>query len=240
MGIFKWLSGQKNEKVEPAPQPKPAPKPQPKPEPKPVPKPVKKMRGVPQRAGEAPLQYQYRLRLTPESGIDVASAILKGEERIVQVGYDEDDKAVLLAEDDKIFGRIRDEKKMEMVRDFMKRGDPVGAVLREDAATVDLLFFRDRRKGQEWREQTVVKLTGCKSKACQEWITLLTPGDEVEVEEDDEHEGRVNVSQCGNLIGRLPAAAAKRWLEEEGVLTVVESVDMDDNADYYPSIRIYW
>lgn len=245
MGFFKWLTGQDKEQPEPAPrpQPKPAPKPvsNPASAPKPVPVKVKRYYGVPTRVGEAPLQYRYRLQFQAEPGVDVFRDILAGEEKIVQVGYNEDDNAVLFAEGEKIFGRIRDESRMNMVRDYMKRGDPVGAVLREDAKTVDLLFFRDRRPEESWRQQNVAKLTACKSADCQEWIELLRVGDQLDLEEDYEKPGRVLVSWDNHEIGRLPDSFANLWFDRDGAaLTVVESVDLDTNGKSVPSVRLYW
>lgn len=208
------------------------------------PAPVKKMGFYPEHADGQPLQYSYRLEFEPEPGVDVRADILAGEEKIVQVGYDDETGDVLLVHEGTLFGRIHNAQQANMVRDYLGRKNPVGAILLEDCKTVVLRYYRDRRIGQEWREQTVVKLQNCKSTRRQELIASLTPGDELDIEEDEEGSGKLYVTEKGQPIGTIPAKLARRFYDDGGYLIAVERIidETDDDFKHWelPELRIFW
>lgn len=203
---------------------------------------VKKIGVIPQHANGQPLLYSYDVEFVPSDGVDVAGEILAGEEKLVQVGYEDDD--VILVYEGVTFGRIHDASRAKMVKDYLDRGNPVGAVLRANGVNVMLLFYRDQRIGNEWREQEVVTLQGYKGRAKQEQIEWAEPGDPLEIEEDDEHDGRLNVLHKGEDIGWLPAKVAKRCQDDGPAIVVMEKVEesFDDNEKrvYIPSVRLMW
>lgn len=138
--------------------------------------------------------------------------------------------------------------KHDMFSDYAKRGDPVVVYLNEaDDATgdykVEIAFFRDKKKQYKYREQTVVALTAYKSDDCQDTISTMEYGDEIEIERDDENEKYIAV--YGDRIGNIPSKIGKRLEEQEPVYVIFEKAiavaQREDYTDIYePYIRIYW
>lgn len=138
--------------------------------------------------------------------------------------------------------------KHDMFSDYAKRGDPVVVYLNEaDGATgdykVEIAFFRDKKKQYKYREQTVVALTAYKSDDCQDTISTMEYGDEIEIERDDENEKYIAV--YGDRIGNIPSKIGKRLEEQEPVYVIFEKAiavaQREDYTDIYePYIRIYW
>lgn len=137
----------------------------------------------------------------------------------------------------------------DMMRDWMKRNDPYIICIEKikgdsDTCSAYIAFYKDKRKGNEWREQTVVALTAYKSEDTQFMIGLLEGGEELEAEEDfEEH---VIITSDGGEIGRLPAKYAKRYMEDGAYAIFYEgSEQIEKNTadfDYVekPFVRIYW
>lgn len=245
--IFLLLQAGKGKKKKPAakPAPKPAPKPVAAPAPaapaEPKPAPVKRIPLIPGHADGKPLLYSYDVKFTPEPGVDVAGSILAGEEKIVQLGADGDD--VILIYEGITFGRIHAESRARMTADFISRGDPVGAVLRADAESAMLLYYRDPRDGQEWRPQEVVTLRGFKGRAKQDILAMMRPGDPLELEEDQEHDKRFSVTYKGEEIGYLPASVVLREDEDPTIVALEETVEEYDENDRLvitPKVHLYW
>ncbi len=138
--------------------------------------------------------------------------------------------------------------KHDMFSDYAKRGDPVVVYLNEaDDATgdykVEIAFFRDKKKQYKYRDQTVVALTAYKSDDCQDIISAMEYGDEIEIERDDEKEEYIAV--YGERIGNIPSKIIKRLEEQEPVYVIFEKAiavaQREDYTDIYePYIRIYW
>ncbi len=138
--------------------------------------------------------------------------------------------------------------KHDMFSDYAKRGDSVVVYLNEaDDATgdykVEIAFFRDKKKQYKYREQTVVALTAYKSDDCQDIISAMEYGDEIEIERDDENENYIAV--YGERIGNIPSKIIKRLEEQEPVYVIFEKAiavaQREDYTDIFePYIRIYW
>ena len=124
--------------------------------------------------------------------------------------------------------------------DFKKKGLPCHALLLSNGEEVNLRFYKDKRFGNEYREQTVCKLTGCKSESKQETISFMDIGDEVDLEEDYDHDDAVIASYQGDPIGKLPKKVALRFLQEEAYAAYLEKLEQDDEFRDIPHIRIYW
>lgn len=139
--------------------------------------------------------------------------------------------------------------KYDMFADWISRGDPLKVYLLEAdraagvfRAAVD--FYQDRRKTNSFREQSVVGLISFKGKTKQETISLLSSGQEVEID-DLSDESALVVAYRGEPIGKLPASL-KRKISDEGITLVTferseiagETDDGDDVEQ--PFVRIYW
>lgn len=199
---------------------------------------VKKI-GYPRQVSGHPIRYAYVLAFEALDGVDVINDVLAGEEKIVDVKAEGAGINLLL--NGKIFGVIRDERKAEMLFDWEKKGFPCHAVLLASGKQVNLRFYQDKRVGNDWREQTVVALTGFKAERKQDEIGVLTPGDEVQLDEDYEKECRVVVyGLMGDTIGALPKKTAERVIEEGAYAAYFERGEEDDEGIVKPFIRIYW
>ena len=189
----------------------------------------------------APLQYKYVVSVNVTNEPALLSAAQSGNFELA--AHSVGTEMHIFSEDNDI-GVISD--RADMLSDWIRRDDPFRIVLNrfssEAGLTVLLAFYKDRRKGQERREQTVTPLVSYKGQSTQETISLfLHNGDELEAEQDDEREGIVNVYFDGSFIGKLPAKLSKRFIDNEAYGVFVESADLDDDGEYYvPIVRIYW
>lgn len=131
----------------------------------------------------------------------------------------------------------------EMMRDWIKRDDPYLICVEKisgdsDMCTAFLAFYKDKRKGNDWREQSVVALTSYKSEEKQENIMFLEEGEELSLEDDlDDH---VVVYSGGLEIGKLPAKYARRFLEDGAYAVFFERTEETDDWKEKPYVRIYW
>ena len=202
---------------------------------------IKKMLFYPSRVGEHPLRYNYEYAFSPAPGVDIQQDILAGEEKVVDVRSDGDQ--IVLSYNAQDFGYIHDKRRAEMLSDWEGRGSPAHAILLADGEHVMLRFYQAYQIGQEWREQTVVKLTAYRGAAKQELISILSPGDLIDISENYDKDGVVTAYYQAEPIGNLPAKAAKRALEEEPALAICEKVEDEETEDDIisaPYIRIFW
>lgn len=198
---------------------------------------------LPERVDGAPLLYQYKGVNAELLNKEVFyQAAEKGLWELTPKKIDGAYHLFLLNTDAAI---LRDKKKEEMLDDWIRRGDPYKALLNKLTAegnlTIFLAFYRDRRKGQEWREQSVVTLTGYKSEEVQDYLFGYEQGEPLELEESHEKEGRIDVVKNGFRLGSLPAKIAKRCEDADPYGIFVESIDLDDDGEYYvPTVRLFW
>lgn len=195
-----------------------------------------------------PLAYNCVLDFTPAEGVNI-SQLLGGKDLEATVRSAQEWIEYIV--DDAIVGRTHNADKARMVSDFERNGEPCLAYIIPSGDKVNLRFYRDRRKGQEWREQEVVELVSYKSRECQENIYYLTNGDPLELDEDDKPG---LVLWHGTPIGKLPAKTFKRASEDdyygiffEGYETVdLEYDPLDEHWEdkpteqYVPSVRVIW
>lgn len=133
-------------------------------------------------------------------------------------------------------------ERCDMVRDWLERGDPMLIYLANIGASGDyvfLAFFRDEQKRLAHREQQVVRLTAYASEEHQDAIIAREAGDKLDLKGDDPDDG---VEVCyGDVLGKLPKAAARRYLDEGCAGVFLDHVDYDDEKDkYIPYVKIYW
>ena len=139
------------------------------------------------------------------------------------------------------------EDKVDMIQDWLKRNDPYFFCMEhvypdepEKPCTGILAFYHDKRKGQEWRDQTVVALTAYKGEEKQSTICFCKEGEELQLEEDYEHEDTIIVLSCGGEIGKLPKKYAKKYLDEDAYGVFYGKTEFDDDYKEKPFVRIIW
>ena len=136
-----------------------------------------------------------------------------------------------------LIGTFSGEKIRKMVRDFYDRGDPVQAKLfrmNEDATGLIYVVFY---KIPNYTEERLCKVSGTGSEAKQDELLFCSPGDELYLEEDIEHDGRVNVSDVGYL-GKKDAEWVLDELDLDDCEVTVASVELNDSGKYVLTIRI--
>lgn len=140
--------------------------------------------------------------------------------------------------------------KADMFSDWLKRGDPMRIFLlsvdaKSEKCTAAVDFYRDRRKSDGWREQTVSALINFRGQAKQEAISFLSEGEELDFDDFDEDSNRISIECQGEAIGNLPAPLVKRH-REEGITFIVfersEVIETTDDGDDIekPFVRIFW
>lgn len=202
---------------------------------------------LPSMLDGAPLAYHYeKVPIVTTEQTEAGALSMAAEHRWELTPKIDGDKVKLFF-DDFCMGIM--DQRADMMIDWIKRGDPYKIILQNYntetlSCVVYLAFYRDHFKGQQWREQSIVTLTGYKSKAKQETISFLSAGDELELDEDYDHEGSVVVLYRGDEIGKLPGKMASKYLAEGCFGARIEQVDeeLNDNADYVytPIVRIFW
>lgn len=209
--------------------------------PQPGPVDIKPFGSYPDQKSGHPLQYSYTLSFIKTPGINIRADVLVDREREVDVRAA--GEQIELIFNGQIIGTIANPSKAKMVSDWEKKGFPCSAIVLRSCTEVVLRFYRDKRIGNEWRPQDVFALTAYKSSSKQEMILSLSPGDELEFEEDWNHENSVIVLCMSEPIGKLPKKYATKYLEEGAHSAYFEKYEeMDDEYDYIvkPFIRIYW
>ena len=196
---------------------------------------IKPLRPFPFTVDGANLRYAYDVELTPTKNGSIKSA-LAHEEKIVDVSLDGEN--IVFSTNGTAFASLNDSKKANMVKDYLRRGDPVNAVLRSDE-TASLRFYRDMRKGAEGNRQTVITLTDFKSKSRQEALCSMSAGQELGCFGNDQIYVCDYFGQSNAVIGKLPAKAAKMAVESQIRAIYLEAM-YEDGDKYIPSVRIYW
>ena len=203
---------------------------------------ITKLSRYPTFCNDEPIQYCYVLPVVPVNNINIIDDILVTEEKIVDVKPNND--VIELIYEELVVGIINDKNKTQMLKDWIEKNRPVNAILLADGKTANLRFYHDQRKSNSWREQTVTKLISYAGRAKQEAIEYLYDGEELDLEEDENDETKINVISGTEIIGRLPSKIAKRYIEEDCALIVVEEIrdDLNDSFEtiYIPVVRIYW
>lgn len=196
---------------------------------------------IPDRKDGAPLQYTYTVKISLLN--ETALRAHHENKNWYFTPQDIDGKVHLFLGDDDI--AILKQRE-DMLRDWIRRGDPYIICFKnlseKSGATAFIAFYRDKRKGNEWREQTVVALVSYKSSEKQDIIMSLQEGDEVTLVEDDTS---VEVRVDGDPIGKLPKKYAKRYIEEDAYGAFFEKIEYDEgdsnlNFKQQPYIRIFW
>lgn len=155
----------------------------------------------------------------------------------------------IVIHNEKALGKIQNSKYTRMISDWIRNDEPFLVYLEnvDDenlTAAVFIVFYRDKQKYMQNREQTVVKLTAYSSESKQFIIGALENGEELDVDSEyNLNTGKeyVSVSSVGDEIGRLPKKISDRFLEEGIAGCFFEKSEYDDEKDKeIPFVRIYW
>ena len=202
---------------------------------------------IPRRKDNCPLAYNYSqvpYKITDVDAVKQCIETRKWDITPVLVGDE-----IHFVADGKDVGICTD--RVQMVKDWIKNKEPLLIYLDRLAvnndtvqkATVFMAFYRDRRKNQEWRQQSVVTLTKYKNDDAQSAMRNLEPGDPLDLE-DDILDDSICISGLDGQIGYLPKKYAEK-INEDGCFGVfiekIEEIETDTfDLIYKPVVRIYW
>lgn len=193
---------------------------------------------IPERVGSCIKVYQYlREPFKPLPGAEDMALEMQasGDWRLTPV---EDSTGITLLYHDRPFGYLEQGKRAEMVRDWLRRGDPLIIYLSnygESGCTAAMAFYRDEQASMAYRESSVVRLTRYTGQDAQLALATMESGERLDLDEEDE--AVVAVSD----IGYLPKSAASRYSSEGAAGVFIDHVDYDDEQDrYIPYVKIYW
>ena len=195
---------------------------------------------IPDRIGSCLRVYYYpKLKISPApSAEDQAKNMQEtGDWKLEPV---EAESGVNLLYHGEVFALLLD--KVDMVKDWLKRGDPMIAILSnlgDSGNLAAIAFYRDEEKRLASRNFDIVKLTRYANEDAQFNLAGLQPGDKLELEEDYEREDAVNVLY-GAEIGALPKKYAKKYIDEGCAGVFLDHIDTDDNYKDVPYVKIYW
>lgn len=187
-----------------------------------------------------PLAYRYhdtKITVTDEKVLD--DIFTSGT---FELSADEQNGKILLFWNNINYAILDNGKRANMLSDWMKSGEPY-KIYANSKSTVYLALYRDMRAKLAHHEQSIVKLTSYSSEDKQITISCLDNTDRLTLAEDIDDNGNevVYVEADGEVIGRLPKAAAKRYIEEGASACFFEKDDYDGEKDkYIPYITIYW
>ncbi len=193
---------------------------------------------IPNRIDDAPRAYLYSVKVQTTNESAVYQAAMAQQWRLT---------AQTVGDSIHVFSGKVDvgilNERADMMRDWLKRGDPYFMCIErfnDNRFLAKLAFYRDRRKGQENREQTVVCLVDWQSSAKQDAMIGLTAGEPLDLNDRRLSEGKVSVLYCGDSIGLLPSAVVKRMQNESAYGVWFEEMQFTDDGRQKPVVRIYW
>lgn len=186
--------------------------------------------------------YQYtKIDIVLADGINLDSIFAQ------RIQFDASRGPVALIVGNQYVGTVGNRKLAEMVSDWLRRGEPVFAVVSsiDDelyTAAFDLYLYRDELKYllRRFPDAKPYKLTGNRRGEFQDNIGYCERGEECSIEYDIDKE-KYLVSTGASDIGYLPSSAAKIAEEQgEGNLSVyVASVSSDDEGTDEVSVYIF-
>ena len=196
---------------------------------------------IPKKVDDCILLYYYpKIKIAPcENALEIAKVMQKENRWGLTPSVSEDGVDLLF--DDTRFATLID--RVDMVKDWIKRGDPLLVYLGNigDSGNYAIFaFYRDEEKRLSYRESSVVKLTRYKNEDAQMNMSGLEAGEKLELEEDYEREDGVNVLADGAEIGSLPKKYATKYIEEGCAGVFVDHIDSDEEFNDVPFVKIYW
>lgn len=240
MGLFDFLKKKNEPQKTEIPHEKPIAKQIKYQEPDP-PRPRKKFVSIPHRIGDCVRSYYYpKVKFSPSSDAE-RLALTMQETGEWEVTLQQEDSKIVVYYHGDLLGELLE--KEDMVKDWLKRNDPMFCALGNFGNSgnyLALAFYRDEQKRLSSRESTVVKLIRCTNEEAQLNLTGAEEGDKLDLEEDYEHEDSVVVLLDGAEIGALPKRQAAKYMEEGCAGVFLDHLDMDDNCRDIPYVKIFW
>lgn len=192
---------------------------------------------APDKIDGAPLAYQYTVQIeaTDRDAAYAAAEAERWELTAREVGED-----VHIFSGDSDVGILRERERM--MRDWLRHDNPYRMYIEnigENDFRARLLFYLDRRKGQDAREQTVVPLTKWSGPETQDALIGAEVGEELELDEDV-LENTADVLYYGTSIGGLPPAILRRLKDETPYGVWLDALEETDDYKIKPVVRIYW
>ena len=160
---------------------------------------------------------------------------------------DETDKVSVMV-DGKRVGTLISATPKSVTKEWLRTGEPYRAIIvhaddetRELAAA--LVYYRDElnRRLKNKSDAPDWRLMGVLSNDMQLAASLVRRGDRVEIDLDPANGKYAALTESGDVIGYLPAAAAKYYetLDPDLATAFVVENEKDENARYIPRVSIF-
>ena len=200
---------------------------------------------IPARIGDSVLLYRYENVALDGINYELLLQRAQSNQWKLDAGS-EDGTAQIYSLGEKI-GRISSKKISDMLCDWMDRGDQFRIYLQNlntelKQATAYIAFYKPLSSITDGRECEVIKLVGCGSLECQTVLSTMSPGDVCELSDDYDLNGDpVIFVSSGADVGKLPAAAARKYASDGAAICLIDRIEYDDTSGkYVPYVKIYW
>lgn len=191
---------------------------------------------IPDTIGEYKLEYHYRD--VPFTVLGDLDNTVGGEDLTFSIASDE----IYIYIGENLIGLMKESRQKDMVRDFLKRSEPIKAILSafdgELTAKMFIAFYRIPKykrlmgKGSSF---TTFKLTNIGKEEFQDNIGLCSVGESVEY--SFEYEKEKYLASCGLDIGYFPKKANE--LLECGAEAYISSIEEDEYGKYTIFVSVF-
>ena len=193
------------------------------------------------------LVYKYnKVKFTPSHEAETIVKHMQSENKWELKERENKDGNIELVYNDSIFGVL--EQKIDMIKDWNKRGDLVRVWLEnygESGNIVFLAFYRNEQERLKSKgcESTIVKLTRYSNEDVQDTISGIADGTPLDFDENysyDLPDGTVCITY-GAMIGALPKKYAQKYSSEGAEAVFLHHLDYDiEKQKDIPYVIIYW
>lgn len=199
---------------------------------------------LPMNMNGTPIAYRYQENniATPDKYVKNFFSIRPGDPIVFKLEPDNqyDDNAIQLWSNNQMLGYVFRGKLQDMLHDFIKRCDPIYAMVfsvnpQNQKITYSVAFYRQPTPKFRGKPLATGRLTASAGEEAQENIVLCDVGDELNVDYDYEKE-RYEVSSDMGYVGCLP----KKLQEYADVATfAVEEVEESDSGKSFLVVGAY-
>lgn len=200
---------------------------------------------IPARIGDSVLLYRYKDVVLDGINYELLLQRAKINQWKLDAGI-EDGTVQIYSLGEKI-GHISSKKISDMLCDWMDRGDQFRIYLQNlntelKQATAYIAFYKPLSSIADGRKCEVIKLVGCGNLECQTVLSTMSSGDVCELSDDYDLNGNpVVFVSSGSDIGKLPSAAARKYVSDGAAICLIDQIEYDDaSGKYVPYVKIYW